>query len=218
MEESSPTRRSTQRVTSRSPILCQAAQRTRARERPSRSMEPNPSTTRPSRSRSPSKSSRRKRRRSPSTSSSSEREQSRSMKKKKKQPDEDSAFINKFMTMISSLQKIGNNDKLPLTNNVLPEFDPMSKEQTIDAWIGKIEECAQIYGWDDRHKIHYALPKLSGVAKVWYQGLPSLLFTWSEWKEKLKESFPSYENYADLLSEMLSKRAKYGDRLDLLLL
>lgn len=106
-------------------------------------------------------------------------------------------------------------DKYPVLNNVLPEFDPLCKEQTIDSWIHKIEECSQIYSWDDKQIVHYALPKLAGVAKTWYQGLPSLLFTWSEWKLKLKESFPSRDNYAELLTEMLGKKARYGESLEL---
>lgn len=62
--------------------------------------------------------------------------------------------------------------------------------------------------------IHYSLPKLSGVAKVWYEGLPSLLYTWPEWKKKLIESFPCREDFAELLTEMLAKRVRYGESLE----
>lgn len=98
--------------------------------------------------------------------------------------------------------------------NVIPDFDPMSKEQSVDAWVHKVEECAQIYDWSDKQTVHYALPKLCGVAKTWYQGLPSVLYSWSEWKAKLLESFPSRENYAELLTEMLSKKVKFGEPLE----
>ncbi|XP_026325029.1 uncharacterized protein LOC113234017 [Hyposmocoma kahamanoa] len=90
----------------------------------------------------------------------------------------------------------------------------MCKEQTALTWITKVEECAEIYGWDDKETIHYALPKLTGVAKSWYQGLPTLLFTWPEWKKKIIESFPCREDYAELLTEMLTKRVKYGESLE----
>lgn len=40
-------------------------------------------------------------------------------------------------------------------------------------------------------------------------------FSWPEWKTKLIESFPSSDDYAELLTEMLSKRAKYNDSLEL---
>lgn len=112
-----------------------------------------------------------------------------------------------------------NNNKLPErfsfnNNNAVPEFDPMKKNQTIDMWITKVNECASIYNWSEREIIHYALPKLSGVAQRWYQGLPSVLFSWNEWQEKLKTAFPSSENYGQLLSDMLALRAKFGDSLE----
>lgn len=110
-----------------------------------------------------------------------------------------------------------NNERnsFPVLNNVLPEFDPLSKEQDIDVWLCKVDECAEIYKWNDRQTIHYALPKLTGHAKLWYQGLPTLKRTWSQWKSLLKESFPATENYAELLSEMLNKRARFGESLEL---
>lgn len=100
------------------------------------------------------------------------------------------------------------------TFNVIPEFDPSDDTQSVEWWIHKVNECAQIYGWDDRQTCHYALPKLSGLAKRWYQGLPSLLFTWEEWVVKLKAAFPSNENYGELLTKMLKCRCKFGQAFD----
>ncbi|CAH3935346.1 unnamed protein product [Pieris brassicae] len=60
--------------------------------------------------------------------------------------------------------------------------------------------------------IHYALPKLSGLAQKWYEGLPSLMFSWLEWQDKLSLAFPSEDNYAKLLTEMLACRARFEDR------
>lgn len=105
-------------------------------------------------------------------------------------------------------------NKFPMLGNVIPDFDPMVKNQTIVMWINKVEECARLYGWGDDQIIHYALPKLSGIAKTWYQALPSMSYSWSEWKDKLEQSFPSSEDYAELLTEMLSKRAKFNDSLE----
>lgn len=97
------------------------------------------------------------------------------------------------------------------TINVVPEFDPSKRSQTMDMWISKVNECAQIYGWTERQIIHYALPKLAGLAQKWYQGLPSLLFSWTEWQNKLRLAFPSGENYGQLLTEMLACKVRYGD-------
>lgn len=101
-----------------------------------------------------------------------------------------------------------------INNNVVPEFDPKSKNQTIDIWLNKVNECSEIYGWDSKQTAHYALPKLVGTAKKWYEGQSSVLLTWDEWVVKLKTAFPSYENYGHLLTEMLAKRAKFGDNLE----
>lgn len=59
------------------------------------------------------------------------------------------------------------------------------------------------------------MPKLVGVAKTWYQSLLTMAFSWSEWKDKLSESFPSSDDYAELLSEMLTRRAQFGESLEL---
>lgn len=98
--------------------------------------------------------------------------------------------------------------------NVVPEFDPKIKNQTIITWLTKVNECAEIYGWDSRQTAHYALPKLMGTAKRWFEGQQSVMHTWEEWQEKLKSAFPVYENYGRLLTEMLNIRAKFGQDLE----
>ncbi|XP_028172046.1 serine/arginine repetitive matrix protein 2-like [Ostrinia furnacalis] len=64
--------------------------------------------------------------------------------------------------------------------NVVPEFDPKVKNQTIVTWLNKVNECAEIYGWDGKQTAHYALPKLMGTAKRWYEGQPTVMHTWVE--------------------------------------
>ncbi|CAK1597525.1 unnamed protein product [Parnassius mnemosyne] len=100
-------------------------------------------------------------------------------------------------------------------NNIIPEYDPMLKEQTINNWLDKVDECSEIYDWSDKQTIHYALPKLTGLAKMWYQGLPSIKHTWPQWKIMLKESFPSTENYAELLTNMLDRRVRSGESFEI---
>lgn len=123
-------------------------------------------------------------------------------------------LLEKFMEFMTTM-KGAERERLPMLNNVIPEFEPMRKEQSVDVWICKVEECAQIYNWNDKHIVHYALPKLTGVAKTWYEGLPSVLYSWSEWKVKLRESFPSRINYAELLTEMLNRKGRFGESLEL---
>ncbi|KAL4707356.1 hypothetical protein ACJJTC_005285 [Scirpophaga incertulas] len=46
--------------------------------------------------------------------------------------------------------------------NILPEFDPSVKSQRVDTWLKKVNECASVYGWDDKTIIHFAMQKLQG--------------------------------------------------------
>lgn len=118
--------------------------------------------------------------------------------------------------LVQALQSIGSNainDKLSYRNTI-PEFDPAHKEQTIDIWLHKVNECALIYNWTERQTIHFALPKLKGHAQKWYEGLTTVMYTWPEWQEKLKLAFPSDDNYGQLLTTMLGKRAKFNDSLE----
>lgn len=86
-----------------------------------------------------------------------------------------------FATLVEALTSSRpQSNKFPILGNVIPEFDPMAKSQTIAMWVNKVEECARLYGWGDDQIIHYALPKLSGIAISWYQALPSMSYSWSE--------------------------------------
>lgn len=100
-----------------------------------------------------------------------------------------------------------------MLGNVIPEFDPMIKSQTIQNWLSKVEECARMYKWT-AIKPYIMLYQNSSVAKTWYQSLPTIS-AFSEWKDKLSESFPSSDDYAELLSEMLTRRAQFGESLEL---
>lgn len=138
---------------------------------------------------------------------------SRAVPEENERYDPASVFFEEFIKLMKN--RPSERESFPTINNAIPEFDPLVKEQTISVWLGKVDECAEIYGWSEKQTIHYALPKLIGHAKTWYQGLPSLKRSWIEWKQLLKDSFPSTENYAELLTEMLKKRARFGDSLEL---
>lgn len=120
----------------------------------------------------------------------------------------------KLLTVLTSAFSHNNGEKFQNTVNAIPEFDPSLKNQTMSTWLSKVNECATIYGWTDKQTIHFALPKLSGLAKRWYESLPSMLFNWSEWQEKLMSAFPCRENFGQMLTNMLSKRARFGEPLE----
>lgn len=133
-----------------------------------------------------------------------------------KNSNESNFSINDVMELIKSLPSATSQvpNHFSMTTNAVPEFDPANKEQTINLWITKVEECADLYKWSEIQLIHYALPKLVGVAKVWYQGLPSLNYGWQEWKEKLMKTFPTVQNYAQLLHEMLERKVRHNESLE----
>lgn len=98
--------------------------------------------------------------------------------------------------------------------NVIPEFDPQAKTQSMEDWLSKINESAHVYGWCEKQIIYYALPRLTGLAKRWYDGLTSVKYSWEEWQRKLLKAFPCEENYGDLLTEMLTRKTKKDEALE----
>lgn len=102
--------------------------------------------------------------------------------------------------------------------NIIPSFDPAQKNQRIFDWIAKVNACAKICNWTNEQTAHFALPKLTGHARKWYEGLKKSLETdllsWSDWQERLSRAFPLESNYAVLLTEMLERRMKIGESVD----
>lgn len=115
--------------------------------------------------------------------------------------------------MLSSIQKEKSHQFYSDLINVIPSFDPSSKTQSVDNWIKKINECSSIYNWNEKQTIHFAMQKLSGVGKIWYEALPTVVHTWEEWQIKLRKAFPSGQNYGQLLEEMLARTTRYGENL-----
>lgn len=98
--------------------------------------------------------------------------------------------------------------------DVIPNFDPSQKNQTMTSWLKKVNETARIYYWNDKEIIYNALPKLAGLSRRWYEGLPSVRLNWKEWQAKLLKSFPDDQNYADKLIEMLDRKSKRDETLE----
>ncbi|XP_073953524.1 uncharacterized protein [Choristoneura fumiferana] len=98
--------------------------------------------------------------------------------------------------------------------NILPDFDPSTKNQRIDIWLKKVNECASVYGWDERTTTHFAMQKLQGLAKTWYQSLNTILFTWPEWQEKLISAFPCEQNYGQTLEDMIKRKSKFNEPIE----
>lgn len=98
--------------------------------------------------------------------------------------------------------------------NVIPEFDPQAKTQSIKDWLSKINETAAVYGWSEKQIIYYSIPRLAGLSKRWYDGLTTIKFSWDEWQRKLLKAFHCEDNYGDLLTEMLSRKSRRNETLE----
>lgn len=123
-----------------------------------------------------------------------------------------SMSINDVAQLLQVLSK--SNSSLSHDKNIIPVFDPSQKNQRIDSWIAKVNQCAHIYRWSDEQTAHYALPKLGGNARKWYEGLQSIMLSWPEWQERLIKAFPSESNYGALLTDMLERRMRIGESID----
>lgn len=96
--------------------------------------------------------------------------------------------------------------------DAVPRFDPEDKEQTAETWCYKIDELKQIFKWDDSTTVYYALIKLSGLAEVWYISLPTLKFSWTEWKIKIQNAFPSKRDFCESLTIMMERRKQKEEK------
>ncbi|CAH2103297.1 unnamed protein product [Euphydryas editha] len=97
------------------------------------------------------------------------------------------------------------------SKNIIPEFNPSEKNQRMDIWLKKVNECAMVYGWDERSTVHFAMQKLSGLAKIWYESQSSILYSWLEWQAKLLNAFPCEQNYGQLLEDMLKRKSRINE-------
>lgn len=59
------------------------------------------------------------------------------------------------------------------------------------------------------------MQKLTGLPKTWYESLHSILFTWEEWQTKLLNAFPFEQNYGQILEDMLKRRSRPSELIEL---
>lgn len=93
---------------------------------------------------------------------------------------------------------------------IVPKFDPDSKDSNVIAWLSKIDQLGVIHDWDDYEKCCYMQSRLAGEAKEWFNRLENYDLKWNEWKAALERVFPRLQDYAELLEELV-KRKKMGN-------
>ncbi|KAJ8974494.1 hypothetical protein NQ317_006542 [Molorchus minor] len=117
--------------------------------------------------------------------------------------------IERLTAVMATLLENRERTSLPTgKGDVIPEFDPDNKNQTVLLWCQKVDELREIYRWTEETTIYFATSKLKGLADVWYKSLPTLKFTWEQWKEKLQTAFPFRQDYNADLWEMMNRRKR----------
>lgn len=129
---------------------------------------------------------------------------------------EANANIKKLQAVVEQLTKRSidsersyHQTRVTIKSDCIPEFSPDNRTLTASQWIEKVDQLRQINSWDDVATIYHMQSRLTGNAKLWYHGLPSYNYTWTEWKSLIKKSFPDHRDYATLLQKML-ERTKVG--------
>ncbi|KAK9702530.1 Zinc knuckle [Popillia japonica] len=91
------------------------------------------------------------------------------------------------------------------------KFNPGKlNSSTATQWIRTVENLTQIFKWDDRTLLFNAIAKLSGAAKMWFEGGKEGIIDWNTFKERLILDFPTAVDDADIHFE-LSKCKKRVD-------
>lgn len=99
-------------------------------------------------------------------------------------------------------------------DRLIPEFDPSDSTQGIDDWLRRVNDCAAMYLWDEVTKMYLALGKLRGTARIWYNGLKTTQFTWSQWENMLKDMFPNKITFGKLFYEAATYQVRSGQDLN----
>lgn len=143
---------------------------------------------------------------------SSERSPSRQRSRSSAETDNS---VDRFTEALNNFVQLNirqnNSSASTVRGDVVPEFNPEYKGQTAVAWCQKVDELQEIYSWSEEATIYYAMSKLRGLSEVWYKSLPSLKFSWVEWKEKLQVAFPGKRDYNRDLMEMMQRKKRFEE-------
>lgn len=106
----------------------------------------------------------------------------------------------------------------------IPEFAPGNPNLSAAKWIEKIEQLGVLNHWSDETMIFHMQNRLKGLARRWFDNLPSYQLTWDDWKETLLRSFPEHQDFGTLLHKLVDRTKNpnesweqyYFDKMELL--
>ena len=71
-----------------------------------------------------------------------------------------------------------------------------------EEWIGRLENFQNMYTWSGLATMTYAISRLEGTAKVWYDAHRGDIWSWDDLKVALANAFPNHVNEAKIHFEM----------------
>lgn len=74
-----------------------------------------------------------------------------------------------------------------------------------------MDDLSAMYGWNERQTSCFALTRLEGVVKTWYDGLGTVQKSWSQWKTELKKAFPVAIRLQRRHQQMESRKRNKGE-------
>lgn len=104
-------------------------------------------------------------------------------------------------TLSSIMQSGSRTSNHFLSAKFLPEFDSEASKFDVDDWLEKVNNCATVYNWEDKTKLFFAVCKLRGNAKIWYDELPNPPLTWEVFSRMITRQFTGELGFGKLLKE-----------------
>ena len=97
--------------------------------------------------------------------------------------------------------------------NSIPTFNPDDSHQNIETWLEKIEDLRRMYGWDEVTTSTFMTGRLQGLARKWYDSLPSVALSWEQWKNSITNAFKDRTELPVRLTKMLARKKEPAENM-----
>ncbi|XP_018319869.1 uncharacterized protein LOC108733273 isoform X1 [Agrilus planipennis] len=95
--------------------------------------------------------------------------------------------------------------RMTIKADCIPEFAPGNPNLTSTKWVDKIEQLALINKWDENMIVYHMQSRLTGLARTWYNNLTTYDYSWNEWKELIKRTFPDHHDFSSTLKKLVAR-------------
>lgn len=93
--------------------------------------------------------------------------------------------------------------------DLIPEFDPSKNVlKTMVIWLNKIDEYAEVREWNEKVTIRNPLTKLRRNAKPSYDSMAAMQRSSVEWKNLLRDAFPSTMGIQRAFQDMVGRKKR----------